>query len=203
MLYKRNQVEEAIATSLNTQRSEVSTRLKRLLDTDRTTGKPYAFFSTKPSGKGFEVEFTEYDVFALWAGLQLLEHGFPQQSSVAILKRARTEFETEHTRILKLSDNTLFDEEAILKNARPGSLVVYNSHPAFLVVERPPRDGATTSKDAAAKGFSICRSEAEMMRAVRARLGPKTILETVTAAKGLHDLLAQTTPEPRGRRPGT
>ncbi|MDP2410890.1 MAG: hypothetical protein Q8M26_11465 [Pseudolabrys sp.] len=201
MLYKRNQVEEAIERFVRTGRSEVITRLKRLLDTDRAAGKPYAFFSTKPSGKGFEVEFTEYTVFALWAGLTLLAHGFPQQSSVAILKRARSELEAEHERISHLPDDIFPDAQELYKRARPGSLVVSNSQPVFLVVERPATD-TSASAEASGRGFAICRGEAALMMEIKSRLTAKTILEIVSAAKGLHSLLATTKPEPRGRRPG-
>ena len=67
--YKRNQVEEAVSGVLEPKShgptSELRTRLKRLLETDRALGRTarssdpelanYAFYSADPPGSGVEV----------------------------------------------------------------------------------------------------------------------------------------------------
>ena len=77
--FKRNQVEEAISRVLSEiglkPSSDLQTRLKRLLNLDRTLGrKPrdpdpassyYAFYSDEAPGKGTEVLFSDYEAFAL------------------------------------------------------------------------------------------------------------------------------------------
>jgi len=74
MEYKRNQIEEAIARTINSHSavpsSELRTRVKRLLDTDRNLGRSkrsmdptmanYAFYSSDSPGKGVEVWFSDY-----------------------------------------------------------------------------------------------------------------------------------------------
>jgi hypothetical protein len=71
--FKRNQVEEAISRMVDPTAEKPSadllTRLKRLLDTDRSLGRNarssdpekamYAFFSKDAAGSGFEVWFQE------------------------------------------------------------------------------------------------------------------------------------------------
>ena len=204
MRYKRNQVEDAIAgclgASVQSQPSaDLLTRLKRLLDTDRKLKKgSYAFYSGKPSGKGVEVEFSEYEVFALLTGVRLLDHGFPQQSVVLLLRNIRTHLEKEHARILRLPAAGLFNQGEIRARAKSGQLAVNNQSPAYLVIaaKRPAGDDTQYSM---ADDFEICRTEADMMRAINAKLGSThTIFETVTSAFSLHEKLALTEPKRRG-----
>ncbi|MGZ5829680.1 MAG: hypothetical protein ACXWJW_14225, partial [Xanthobacteraceae bacterium] len=102
-MYKRNQIEEAIAQQIGERDAEPSpelrTRLKRLLDADRELGRVprskdpqkanFAFYSSESPGRGTEVEFSEYETFALLTSLRLLMHGFPQGFAVEILRRVR------------------------------------------------------------------------------------------------------------------
>jgi hypothetical protein len=132
--YKRNQVEEAIFGVLETTSpeptSELRTQLKRLLDTDRSFGRSprsdnaeranYAFYSDEAPGSGIEVWFSEYEAFALVTGLFLMRHGWPQSFAVSVMRRVRPELERQHARIMKLDPKKLFDQDVIMRNARPG-----------------------------------------------------------------------------------
>src|SRR5215218_5142880 len=100
--YKRNQIEEAIASAIggNDDRSssELRVRIKRLLEADRALGceptakdaerKMYAFYSSGAPGSGLEVWFSAYEAFALFLALQLQQHGWPQGTVVRIMRRA-------------------------------------------------------------------------------------------------------------------
>ena len=96
MSYKRNQIEEAIARILAPKcekpPSELRTRIKRLLDLDRSIGrKPrskdaeeanFGFFSAEAPGTGADISFSEYEAFALLNGLRIMGHGWPRASQL-------------------------------------------------------------------------------------------------------------------------
>ena len=96
MKYKRNQIEEAISKLLEPvslePSSDLRTRLKRLLETDRALGRSlrstdpgrahYAFYSADAAGSGVEVWFSEYETFALLNALRLMGHSWPQSFAV-------------------------------------------------------------------------------------------------------------------------
>src|SRR6266436_5087508 len=98
MSYKRNQIEEAIARiffpSCKKAPSELRTRIKRLLELDRSIGrKPrskvaeevnFGFFSEEAPGTGAVISFSEYDAFALLNGLRIMGHRWPQGFAVSI-----------------------------------------------------------------------------------------------------------------------
>ena len=149
MEYKRNQVEEAIFRTFGAReerRKELKFRIKRLLVTDRRLGRNvksaeeedqhYAFFGQEPPGSGHEVMFSGYQAFALLAAVILLEHGLPQASVVRVMRRVRRQFEAAHADILRKDPRTLFDQEAILAQAKPGMIAVNNTDPVFLVFVR-------------------------------------------------------------------
>ena len=91
-MFKRNQVEEAIACVLEPESakpsSEMRTRLRRLLETDRALGRSkrspdperanFAFSGMDAPGRGFENWFTGYESFALLTGLRLMRDRWPQ-----------------------------------------------------------------------------------------------------------------------------
>jgi len=103
-MFKRNQVEEAIACVLEPgsakPSSEMRTRLKRLLETDRALGRSkrspdperanYAFSGMDAPGRGQESWFTGYEAFALLTGLRLMGHDWPQGLVVAVLLPCET-----------------------------------------------------------------------------------------------------------------
>jgi len=206
--YKRNQVEAAISEGVNSSGThppaEVRHRLKRLLDTDRTLGRnprsvdpeqaTYAFYTGDAPGSGVEVWFSPYEAFALLIAFNLLEHGFPQQKTVLALRRVRTVLEREHRRVLKLDPSSLFDQDALQRNAAPGQLAVGSTNPVYLVI--------TTERKRAAKplkGITICPNEIELMKFMKAALASYTIFELTTPAHRLKYHLAKTEPSQRGR----
>jgi hypothetical protein len=111
-MFKRNQVEEAIACVLKPGSEkpspEMRTRLKRLLVTDRAVGRSkrspdperanFAFSSIDAPGRGQENRFTEYEAFALLTGLRLMGHDWPQGLVVAALRRVKPDLERYHAR---------------------------------------------------------------------------------------------------------
>ena len=124
-MFKRNQVEEAIALVLKPgstrPSSEMRIKLKRLLETDRGLGRNkrsadperahFAFHSTVGPGRGVENWFSEYEAFALLIGLRLMRLGWPQGLAVAVLRRVKPALETHHARILKQAPADLSDEQ--------------------------------------------------------------------------------------------
>src|SRR4030095_1101270 len=122
MSYKRNQIEEAIARIFtpNCERppSELRSRIKRLLDLDRSVGRKlrcndaeeanFGFFREEAPGTGAVVSFSEYDAFALLNGLRIMGHRWPQRFAVSIMRRVRVDLEREHARILKQEPRKLF-----------------------------------------------------------------------------------------------
>ena len=148
MSYKRNQIEEAIAriSVSNYQKppSELRTRIKRLLELDRSMGRKlrskdpeeanFGFFSEEAPGTGADISFSEYDAFALLNALRIMGHGWPQGFAVTIMRRIRPALEREHARILRQDPEELFDQQAIRAGARPGDIYVDNTDPVFLVI---------------------------------------------------------------------
>src|SRR4051794_36055397 len=120
--YKRNQLEEAIASVFDTSSEkralELRTRIKRLLELDRRLGRKvrsndrerahFAFFSQEAPGTGADISFSAYEAFALLTGLRMMEHGWPQGLAVSLLRRIRPELEFEHARILRQRPAQLF-----------------------------------------------------------------------------------------------
>jgi hypothetical protein len=114
MSYKRNQIEEAIARifdpNCDNPPSELRTRIKRLLELDRSMGRKrgskdseeanFGFFTEEAPGTGADISFSEYEAFALLNGLRIMKHGWPQGFAVSIMRRVRLDLEREHARIL-------------------------------------------------------------------------------------------------------
>jgi hypothetical protein len=208
--FKRNQVEEAISrvvggTSAKIS-SELRTRLKRLLDTDRNLDEDarsrdqkvarYAFYSSDAPGKGVEVSFSEYEALALLTGLRLLQHGWPQSFAVATLRRIRPEFEKQLVRILKQDPKTLFDPNLITEKARAGDLYVDNTDPVFLVIA----SGQEPAGGEGVPAVAICRGTVEVAKfATEVAARSWTLLELVTPAYSLLSELSKVQPRKRGR----
>jgi hypothetical protein len=210
--YKRNQVEEAISRTFGEQSarpsSELRTRLKRLLEMDRSLGRNarsadpelanYAFYSSDSPGRGVEVWFSNYEAFALMTGLRLLQHRWPQSFPVAVLRRLRPQLEREHARILKQDPKILFDQKRIRENARPGDLYVDNTDPIFLTIasrEAHLKEGPTGTLPCA-----VCHGREQMFKFVKeqsARSSSSTELATLAHALSLQ--LSKVQPRKRGR----
>ena len=212
MSYKRNQIEEAITRivvpNCEEPPSELRTRIKRLLDLDRSIGrKPrskdaeeanFGFFSEEAPGTGADIMFSEYNAFALLNGLRIMAHGWPQSFAVSIMRRVRRDLEREHARILRQDPGKLFDWEAIRARARPGDIAVDNTDPVFLTIaskaQRGPDEGQTAPLSAVCHGWAkVC----EFSRDVGAP--SVTFFEVVTLAHRLHHELMKAEPRRRGR----
>jgi hypothetical protein len=210
--YKRNQVEEAISRTFGEQSarpsSELRTRLKRLLEMDRSLGRNarsadpelanYAFYSSDSPGRGVEVWFSNYEAFALMTGLRLLQHRWPQSFPVAVLRRLRPELEREHARILKQDPKILFDHERIRENPRPGDLYFDNTDPVFLTIvsgQDHPKEGSTGALPCA-----VCRGMEQVCKFVKQQSARSYSLnELVTPAHALLSQLSKVQPRRRGR----
>ena len=213
--YKRNQVEEAISGVLEPRSreptTELRTRLKRLLETDRAFGRAprstdperanYAFYSTDALGSGVEVWFSEYEAFALLNGLRLMGHGWPQGFAVAVMRRARPELEKEHARILKQDVKSLFDQEEIRRNAKAGDMAFDVTDPILLVIAS--KSGALQSEETTPNACAICRGPDKAMKfywEAGGGTGAGTMFELAGVAHRLADALSRTEPSCRGRR---
>jgi hypothetical protein len=214
MLFKRNQFEEAISRMLEPRTpepsSELRTRLKRLLETDREFGRAphsadperahYAFYSGEPPGTGFEVWFSEYECFALLNGLRLMGHGWPQGFAVSVMRRTRPELEKEHARILKQDREKLFDQEEIRRKARPGDMAFDNTAPVLLTIVS--KSGVAPNEQGKPLACAVRRGpQAAVDFAFKAGAGAGafTMFEVATAAHNLSDELKRTEPRRRGR----
>jgi hypothetical protein len=212
MSYKRNQVEEAIARifvpNSPKARSELRTRIKRLLDLDRSIGRKlrsknpeeanFGFFSEEAPGTGADILFSKYEAFALLNGMRIMEHGWPQGFAVSIMRRVRHDLEREHARILRQRPDKLFDQQAIRARARPGDIAVDNTDPVFLTLasktQRTPNEGQRDPLSAVCQGFE---KVGEFSRDVGA--SSVTTFEVATLAHRLHQELMKTEPRRRGR----
>jgi hypothetical protein len=205
-MFKRNQVEEAIAGVLEgsaTLSLEVRTRLKRLLDTDRGLGRSkrsvdperanFAFYSVDSAGRGVEVWFSNYEAFALLVGLQLMQHGWPQGFAVGVLRRVRPDLERQHARILTLNPADLFNQRLILERAQLGESAVGSTDPVFLVIQSHEDHSGPSSS-------ALCCGQEELMPLIRAKVGlTSTIFELTKPIHALSYALAKTRPRKRGR----
>jgi hypothetical protein len=212
MLFKRNQVEEAIARivvpNCEEPPSELRTRIKRLLELDRSIGRRlrskdaklanFGFFTEEAPGTGAVISFSEYEAFAVLNGLRIMEHGWPQGFAVSIMRRVRLDLEREHARILGQRPDELFDQEAIRAAAREADIAVDNTDPVFLTiaskVQRAPDEGQTAPLSAVCHGL---KKVSEFSRDVGA--SSVTMFEVATLAHRLHQELMKTEPRRRGR----
>jgi hypothetical protein len=210
--YKRNQVEEAIARlavpNCEKPSPELRTRIKRLLDLDRSIGRKlrskdaeeanFGFFSDEAPGTGADVSFSEYEAFALLNGLRIMNHGWPQSFAVSIMRRVRLDLEREHAGILRQDPDKLFDLEAIRAAALPGAIAVDNTDPVFLTIaskaQRAPDESRTAPLAAVCHGLE---KVGEFSRGVGA--SSVTFFEVVTLAHRLQQELMKTEPRRRGR----
>jgi hypothetical protein len=212
LLYKRNQIEEAISRTVEERSAKPSSalriRLKRLLDMDRSlvhnpkspdpNKANYAFYSGDSPGKGVEIWFSPYEAFALLTSLRLLQHGWPQSFAVGVLRRVRPQLEKQHARILKHSPKILFNDKVIQQNSRPGALYVDNTDPVFLIIVS--RQESATGGDVKILSCRICRGMkevAEFLKQEGAR--SYTMFDLVTSAHALSSELLKAQPRKRGR----
>ena len=211
--YKRNQIEAAISGVLEPRSpeptTELRTRLKRLLETDRALGRVprsndptrthYAFYSADSPGSGVEVWFSQYEAFALVNGLRLMAHGWPQGFAVSVMRRVRSELENQHARILRQDPKILFDQEALRRDAREGDVAFDNTDPVLLTIVS--RSGTAPNEQESPLGCAVCRGIAEAMKFIgeaRKGAGAWSMFELVSVAHALSGKLAHTEPSHRG-----
>jgi len=205
--YKRNQVEDAICLifAADDERTrELKLRLKRLLVTDRRlvrkkgADERYAFFSQEAPGSGTEVMFSDYEAFALLAGLRLLEHGIPQATVLSILRQLRLDLESAYQETLKKDQVTLFDPKVVKAMAKPGMIATDNTAPVFLVVVKLPDSTA----DQVHAVMTVCRGHDEATAFIRKHPVPglgATMFEFAGLMHRLSKALSKTRPVKRGR----
>ena len=209
MSYKRNQLEDAILRLNDSEsgkaRTDLLTRMKRLLDMDRALDvrskaddpelANYAFFSSGAPGKGGEVQFSEYEGFALMIGLQMLNHKWPQKFVVGALRRFRAQLEQQHRKILRLDPTKLFDADQIRLSARPGTPVLATASPVFLLIWSDQR----TSADPAPCAAIFDDPQAAFQRMLEKPGRSSTWLELTKPAHLLSEQLSRSLPRKRGR----
>jgi hypothetical protein len=208
-VWKRNQMEAAISVVSGQgprPSAKLRTKLKRLLDTDRALDhKPraknpalanYAFYGGKAPGRGSEVWFSSYEVFALLEAYQLMEHGLPQATAVSALRQARPVLEPKHAEILQWDPHELFNEQKIVDGLRPGSIAVWSTRPVYLLLVRKAsrKDGSSD----AATGVEVLE-ESEISYSRWPPGTSMTMIELTRTAHNLRDALAKTKPSKRGR----
>jgi hypothetical protein len=190
MAYKRNQIIEAIETTLSSddQRAHIATRLKRLLHADRLLGRQprskhpeqstYAFFSGELAGSGNENLYSPTEAFSLFLGLRLLENGFPQRVVIQILRLIRGELE-----------GTLTSEWR--QRQSPG----VRSYLARLAPE-----GASSNTLAGVIG--VCRGEDAVAKFLKKATGGQimTVIELSEPMARFRTAIESTLPAKRGRR---
>jgi hypothetical protein len=212
--YKRNQIEAAIARIFYPDRqqppSELRTRIKRLLELDRSMGRKirskdpeeanFAFFSNEAPGTGADISFSDYEAFALLNGLRIMNHGWPQSFAVSIMRRVRRDLEREHARILRQDPDKLFDWEAIQARGREGDIVTDNTDPVYLTVaskaQHAPDDRQTALLCAVCRGYDNVSKFSHHVGA-----SSVTMFEFSTPTHRLHTELMKTAPSRRGRGP--
>jgi len=214
VLYKRNQIEDAICRTFgakdDARADELRLRLKRLLVTDRRlvrrkrpnkkAGFRYAFYSQDAPGSGVEVMFSDYEAFALLAGLMLLEHGIPQATVVGILRQVRPDLETAHRETLKKDPKDLFDPKAVQAMAKPGMIATDNTDPIFLALVKLPSSAVDDGKVRAL--LTVCRGHEELLTFINEHSvsGVRaTFFEFVGLMHRLAANLLKTRPVKRGR----
>jgi hypothetical protein len=211
--FKRNQVEEAISNMLEPgsrePTSELRSRMKRLLERDRgldratDTARPkdshFAFYSAEAPGSGVEIWFSEYEAFALLIGLLLMKHGWPQSFAVAVMRRVRPELEKQHHRILAQDPQSLFDQEAIRRNARPGDAAFDNTDPVLLTIIT--KSGVTSNEQDEPYACAVCRGMEEAVNFAGASGSAVawTMIDVVGVAHRLSQALSRMKPRRRGR----
>lgn len=210
ILFKRNQVEEAISRTLrdpnSNPTSETLSRIKRLIDTDRAlTNKArdeedectnYAFSSVESPGKGVDLTFSQFEAFALQTALRVMDHGWPQGFAVNSLRTLRKIFEAQHKRILGLDKASLFDLSSM--DPRPGDIALDNTDPHFLVVLTSKLNAEDGDGNLATSTF--CRGMPEVAKKVKEQKADSwTLFELATYAHRFAETLAKTQPRSRGR----
>ncbi|WP_141701058.1 hypothetical protein [Methyloceanibacter methanicus] len=158
----------------------------------------YAFFSGEAPGRGAEVYFSSYEVFALLKALDLMHHGWPQATAVKIMRQARPLLESKHEYILHLDPAELFDEKRIREITERSSATVSTTYPLYLVISS--RKGRTLQNVRDETREVVVLENEELMPFMLREAGISfTVMELTRQAYDLQAALAKTTPSKRGR----
>jgi hypothetical protein len=210
-MFKRNQVEEACGRLLEPKLTKIDSvlksRIRRLLETDRSLGRKrcggskessFAFFSREAPGRGVENFLSQYEAFALYTGLRLMYlHRWPQTAVVTSLRRLRITLEKEYARISRRRPKKLFDEPTVHRQARAGLMGTDNIDPVFLAII-----SVVNNREAKSPAFAICRGQEKLMKVLLSYETGSTFLlfELVSSTHALMRALALSTPRRRGRK---
>jgi hypothetical protein len=204
--YKRNQIEEAISRTVGERSakpsSELRTRLKRLLDLDRSLKRAvrsadperanYAFYTSDAPGRGAEVLFSNYDAFALLTGLRMLDHGWPQNFVVTTLRRIRHELEARHIKILEVNSQNI-----VRPDPQAGDMAIGNPDSPFLLIVS---DDKTVDRIKAGTYALTFENQEEAFRFQMAKVGRScSWFALETQAQALKANLVGSLPRQRGR----
>jgi hypothetical protein len=200
--YKRNQVEEAISRTIGEKSakpsSELRTRLKRLLDVDRTlkgvdSGTAnFAFNSKDAPGKGGQVQFSDYDAFALLTGIRMLNHGWPQNFVVTTLRRIRKDLGDQHSKALGMRSRGTTGPQP-----PAGEMAGMNPASPFLLIVSDNRTANANDQGPYAMTFA---NQVDAFRFQMQAVGRScSWFELEAAAKALKANLARSLPRSRGR----
>ena len=130
--------------------------------------------------------FSGYEAFALSAGIMLLEHRIPQASVVRVMRRVRGSLETAYSQILKQDPAVLFDEQAILAQAKPGMIGTGSTHPVFLMLVTD----SSARTQIASYPVAVCQGEAELMEFIKKHTVHGRVATTFEFARLMHTLAA-------------
>jgi hypothetical protein len=223
MAYKRNQLETAIERSLYGVRarpadaSALRVRIKRLTETDRGLGleqrgtddgkRFYAFFDEPPPGRGTEITYSAFGVFALLLAIRFMDAGWPQTEAVSFLRRIKSKLDQEHTRILTVPWDKLIDHrpaKTVEQEVANGRLVEQLGQMAFLIA-LPGQLTVQIDKKGGIAIANIVRGKTRLAKVLE-HLGvsgggaPILCLELVNPAHQLAYWLSKTEPAKRGRK---
>jgi hypothetical protein len=93
----------------------------------------------------------------------LLEHGLPQETVIRLLRRLRPQMESIHKENLTKDPRQLFDEKALLEQAKPGMIAFQSTEPVILAFAR--LTGSSVDEDD--HGPSVCVDPNELVRFMR------------------------------------
>jgi hypothetical protein len=142
--------------------------------------------------------FSDFEAFALSAGLRVLEHGIPQATVVSVLRQLRPDLENAYRDTLKKDPKCLFDPAAVKAVAKPGMIATDNAAPIFLIILKLPESTA----DQVHSVMTVCRGHDETTAFIKkytvAGLAA-TMFEFATLMHRLSKALSETRPVRRGR----
>jgi hypothetical protein len=151
-------------------------------------------------GSGVEVWFSGYEAFALLNGLRFMWHGWPQSFAVSVMRRIRPKLEKEHSRILGQDAKSLFDQEAICRNAKAGDMAFDVTDPVLLTIVS--KSDSVRHEEREPNAYAICRGPERAMsffRKAGGGIGAGTMFELASPAHRLAHALSRTEPRKRGR----